>query len=478
MPHFLQLQDGMYERARASPLVFLAREPRPLLTFGLSTTHHDELRLTNQRCRSPGNVAPVAGGLPRDTPAVSHDHPTKPVTTKYRCEAGPSQDDYTGDKRCRGSRRGHWNGRRGGTGLMRPLFLLITSPLFLLLCGAVTSSPNNERDTRTCSLRSRGDTGSSPGTHGPQKENTFSFINFYFVSDFFGLIALEMQSSEGQARAKCVGFTQRPALFLKLRRDLHTPSFAQSHQMGHGQRCKTATPRSTEWNLSRSRMDALPRSGITASSLTELSNVTTRGPPTTGVCLGAASREAIVSYSLTRRYSGPHATPCPNHRHAQSSVIRTPYQRRQVELQRNATAGGNRKAPRKQAGRRQPPLRFRMTPSSLLYGGGGGGLAVSLLAPPPKANRIQSPAGSLPDFRKWYSCRTMPLIGGFSRRPRATPPRHSGAAPYSLRSPSSALKTSLLRVAQISSLTPAAGGRGNSFRNCIQTISVTKPSST
>ncbi|KAJ8867035.1 hypothetical protein PR048_032897 [Dryococelus australis] len=34
--------------------------------------------------------------------------------------------------------------------------------------------------------------------------------------------------------------------------------------------------------------------------------------------------------------------------------------------------------------------------------------------PPTKANRVQSPAGSL-DFRKWESCWTMPLVGGFSR---------------------------------------------------------------
>ncbi|KAJ8877361.1 hypothetical protein PR048_021815 [Dryococelus australis] len=35
-------------------------------------------------------------------------------------------------------------------------------------------------------------------------------------------------------------------------------------------------------------------------------------------------------------------------------------------------------------------------------------------SPPTKANRVQSPAGS-PDFRKWKSCRTMPLVSGFSR---------------------------------------------------------------
>ncbi|KAJ8869604.1 hypothetical protein PR048_028596 [Dryococelus australis] len=37
-----------------------------------------------------------------------------------------------------------------------------------------------------------------------------------------------------------------------------------------------------------------------------------------------------------------------------------------------------------------------------------------------KANRVRSPAGS-PDFRKWESCRTMPLVGGFSRGSRVSP---------------------------------------------------------
>ncbi|KAJ8876254.1 hypothetical protein PR048_024164 [Dryococelus australis] len=71
-------------------------------------------------------------------------------------------------------------------------------------------------------------------------------------------------------------------------------------------------------------------------------------------------------------------------------------------------------------------------------------------SPPTKANRAQYPAGS-PDSRKWESCRTMPLVGGFSRGYPASP-APSGAAPYSLQSPSSALKTSLLRAAQISAL--------------------------
>ncbi|KAJ8888012.1 hypothetical protein PR048_007497 [Dryococelus australis] len=41
-------------------------------------------------------------------------------------------------------------------------------------------------------------------------------------------------------------------------------------------------------------------------------------------------------------------------------------------------------------------------------------------SPPAKANRVQSPAGS-PDFRKWESCRTMPLVGGSSRRSSVSP---------------------------------------------------------
>ncbi|KAJ8889161.1 hypothetical protein PR048_008655 [Dryococelus australis] len=36
------------------------------------------------------------------------------------------------------------------------------------------------------------------------------------------------------------------------------------------------------------------------------------------------------------------------------------------------------------------------------------------LPPPTKANRVQSPAGP-PEFRKWESCQTMPLVSGFSR---------------------------------------------------------------
>ncbi|KAJ8897302.1 hypothetical protein PR048_002648 [Dryococelus australis] len=48
--------------------------------------------------------------------------------------------------------------------------------------------------------------------------------------------------------------------------------------------------------------------------------------------------------------------------------------------------------------------------------------------------------------------RSMPLVGGFSRGFPVCPTFHSGTAPYSPRSPSSALKTSLIQVAEISSL--------------------------
>ncbi|KAJ8890525.1 hypothetical protein PR048_010034 [Dryococelus australis] len=39
----------------------------------------------------------------------------------------------------------------------------------------------------------------------------------------------------------------------------------------------------------------------------------------------------------------------------------------------------------------------------------------------PWSNRVQSPAGSLPDFCKWESCRTMSLVSGFSRGSPVSP---------------------------------------------------------
>ncbi|KAJ8879279.1 hypothetical protein PR048_019886 [Dryococelus australis] len=65
-------------------------------------------------------------------------------------------------------------------------------------------------------------------------------------------------------------------------------------------------------------------------------------------------------------------------------------------------------------------------------------------SPPTRANRVQSPAGSLPDFRKWESCRTIPLVGGFTRRSSVLPCPCTPALLHShLTSRSSALKSSL-----------------------------------
>ncbi|KAJ8879195.1 hypothetical protein PR048_019801 [Dryococelus australis] len=49
-----------------------------------------------------------------------------------------------------------------------------------------------------------------------------------------------------------------------------------------------------------------------------------------------------------------------------------------------------------------------------VFVGGRGDVAVRLPASP-TAYRVRYPAGSLPDFRTWESCRTMLLIGEFSR---------------------------------------------------------------
>ncbi|KAJ8874514.1 hypothetical protein PR048_025374 [Dryococelus australis] len=84
------------------------------------------------------------------------------------------------------------------------------------------------------------------------------------------------------------------------------------------------------------------------------------------------------------------------------------------------------------------------------YGISAGSMVAEQLAcsPPTKANHVQYLAGS-PDIRKWESCRTMPLVSGFYRGSPVSP----APAPYSPKTPSSALKTLLLRAAQISSLT-------------------------
>ncbi|KAJ8876500.1 hypothetical protein PR048_020945 [Dryococelus australis] len=57
-------------------------------------------------------------------------------------------------------------------------------------------------------------------------------------------------------------------------------------------------------------------------------------------------------------------------------------------------------------------------------------------SPPTKADRVQSPTGPLPGFRKWASCRTKPLVGGFSRGSPVFPtlsfPRYSILASIAL----------------------------------------------
>ncbi|KAJ8887702.1 hypothetical protein PR048_013920 [Dryococelus australis] len=76
----------------------------------------------------------------------------------------------------------------------------------------------------------------------------------------------------------------------------------------------------------------------------------------------------------------------------------------------------------------------------------------------------QGEPGSIPtdSLRMWESCRTMPLARGFSRGFPVSPPFHNGTTSYSPQSPPSALKTSLLRAAQNSSLTLARRGRVSS----------------
>ncbi|KAJ8868865.1 hypothetical protein PR048_030406 [Dryococelus australis] len=70
-----------------------------------------------------------------------------------------------------------------------------------------------------------------------------------------------------------------------------------------------------------------------------------------------------------------------------------------------------------------------------------------------RANRVRFLAGSLPVLRMWESCETMPLIGGFSRgSPVTLAPFIPALLHTNLGSPSSALKTSTSRAAQITQL--------------------------
>ncbi|KAJ8878843.1 hypothetical protein PR048_019432 [Dryococelus australis] len=82
-------------------------------------------------------------------------------------------------------------------------------------------------------------------------------------------------------------------------------------------------------------------------------------------------------------------------------------------------------------------------------------VAGRLACPPPtKANRAQSSAGSFPEFRMWGIVPDDAAGRRVLSRDLTFPsPFHSGAAPYSPQLPSSALKISHLRAAQISPLT-------------------------
>ncbi|KAJ8875229.1 hypothetical protein PR048_023124 [Dryococelus australis] len=73
---------------------------------------------------------------------------------------------------------------------------------------------------------------------------------------------------------------------------------------------------------------------------------------------------------------------------------------------------------------------------------------------PTKADRVQSPAGPLPDFRKRESCRTMPLVGGFSRALPFPSALHSAAAPLSPHFTFIGSQDLVVKSPQISQLNP------------------------
>ncbi|KAJ8891007.1 hypothetical protein PR048_010516 [Dryococelus australis] len=85
--------------------------------------------------------------------------------------------------------------------------------------------------------------------------------------------------------------------------------------------------------------------------------------------------------------------------------------------------------------------------------GGRGGSEVSLLASH-QGGPGSNPSRVTPDSRMWKSCRTMPLVGGFSRgSPVSLAPLIPALLRTHLASPLSAFKTTLIKAAQIASLT-------------------------
>ncbi|KAJ8885935.1 hypothetical protein PR048_012141 [Dryococelus australis] len=89
----------------------------------------------------------------------------------------------------------------------------------------------------------------------------------------------------------------------------------------------------------------------------------------------------------------------------------------------------------------------------LIYTSHGATVAEQLARwPPTKVIRAQSPAWSLRIFACGNRAGRCHWLAGFLGDLPPPPPLHSGAAPYSPQSPSSALKTSMLRAVQISLL--------------------------
>ncbi|KAJ8873692.1 hypothetical protein PR048_024524 [Dryococelus australis] len=100
----------------------------------------------------------------------------------------------------------------------------------------------------------------------------------------------------------------------------------------------------------------------------------------------------------------------------------------------------------------KPYTRKTREKSPLFFSRGAAVAERLVCSPPVMANRAQTPVGSLPDFRTWESCRTMPPVGGFSRgspvslRPFIPVPLHTR-----LNHPRRLSDPSLLRASQITS---------------------------
>ncbi|KAJ8878980.1 hypothetical protein PR048_019586 [Dryococelus australis] len=81
--------------------------------------------------------------------------------------------------------------------------------------------------------------------------------------------------------------------------------------------------------------------------------------------------------------------------------------------QQNAREGGSGSTQRKLANHQQHLSRFPLTKTVNELVGGATGAEWLGRSPSTKANKVQSPAGPLPNFHKWESCRTKPLVSCF-----------------------------------------------------------------